>query len=421
MSPTRVEAELEPIEIDFSMAFSLERGFGRAELLQFGPRLEEARRKTLEATSDAQGFLKRPQQLLFEYHRERNNSTLGQILARAKQLREAVDRVIVLGPLQLIAAAQALCAACGHPHHNDLTRGQRGGRPRIYFAPAVPDNDALQALVDVVPHDRLVHTVDDRWGILALADFHNGSEMSGDGHLLTGLFSLLWDKLQTTAAAVNETELAVIVAPQHSPLRTLAEQIGLARIANDEAPCETYFLACSFFDAGVLTAASVMGLDVVKLLQGAVAMWDRFTAMPPGDNPALDFAGLCCLMAQRLKVHGFRIWPAVSALASLAQNLQSPRGGDDLLVQWIPETVRHDRLSVSMPSTDDGDRKKRKDFLLTELAARQLQTIRENRYAAGEYTVIVKLAAVDEGTIGQLIQLHAISAATQLYLQNPEH
>ncbi len=349
MCPTRVEPKLKPIEIDFSTAFSLERGFGRAELLQLGPRLEEARRRTLEAVSEAHGFLKRARQLLFEYHRERKNSALGQILARAKQLCEAVDRVVILGSPQLIAAAQALCTACGHPHHNDLTRGQRGGRPRIYFAPAVPDNDALQALVDVVPHDRLLHTVDERWGILALADFHNGSEMSDDGHLLTGLFSLLWDKLQTTATAANETELAVVVAPLDSPLQALAEQIGLARIAN-EAPCETFFFACSFFDAGVLTAASVMGLDVVKLLEGAVAMWDRFTAMPPGDNPALDFAGLRCLMAQRLAIRGFRVEAIVSALASLAQSVQDPRGVDNLLLQWIPETVRHDRLTVSMPA-----------------------------------------------------------------------
>jgi hypothetical protein len=80
------------------------------------------------------------------------------------------------------------------------------------------------------------------------------------------------------------------------------------------------------------------------------------------------------------------------------------------LVQWISETVRHDRLFVAMPDSDDGDRKNRKDFLLTDLAAQQSQTIRDNRYAAGEYTVTVKLPAVDEASVSQLIQLHAIAA-----------
>lgn len=125
-------------------------------------------------------------------------------------------------------------------------------------------------------------------------------------------------------------------------------------------------------------------------------------------------------MAQRLAIRGFRVEAIVSALASLAQSVQDPRGVDNLLLQWIPETVRHDRLTVSMPGAGDGDRKNRKDFLLTDLAARQLQTIRDNRYAAGEYTVIVKLAAVDEASVGQLIQLHLLFTSLQRYLLTPD-
>jgi glucose-6-phosphate isomerase len=414
MCPTRIETKLVPIEIDLSAAFSLDHGVGRAELLQLGAQLDGARQRLADQTvAEPKGRLTRPQRLLAEYHGQRKTSLLGKILDRAKAFREVVDRVIVVGPPHLIAAAQSLLAACGHPHHNDLTRGQRGGRPRIYFAPAMPDNDALQSLVEILPHGRLLHTVDDRWGILALADAHDSNELSSDGHLLTGLFSLLWDKLQTTATANNETELAAVVAPQESSLRELAEQIGLAPITNDEPSCEPKLPLCAFFDPGVLIAASVMGLDVVKLLEGATAMWERFVTAPPGNNPALDMAGLRCLMAQRLNVHGFRIEPTVSALVSLAQNLQHPRGTNDLLVQWIPETVRHDRLSVALPGADDGDRKNRKDFLLTDLTAQHLQAIRDNRYAAGKYTVTVKLSAVDEASVGQLIQLHAIAASLE--------
>ena len=40
MSPTWVEPKLEPIELDLSAAFLLERGFGRAELFALGPQLE---------------------------------------------------------------------------------------------------------------------------------------------------------------------------------------------------------------------------------------------------------------------------------------------------------------------------------------------------------------------------------------------
>jgi hypothetical protein len=414
MCPTRIESKLEPIELDLSAAFSLERGFGRAELLQFGAELEHARRTFLDAADgDMQRCVAQPQRLLAEYHLQRKNSLLGEILSHAKQLRETVDQVVMLGPPQLTAAAQALFAACGHPYHNELTRGQRGGRPRIYFLTAAPENDAIQALLEVLPHRRLLHTVDERWGLLAIADDgYKSCEDNTDQRLLTGLFSFLWDRLQTTATASNEAERSAVVGRKHSPLTVLAEEIGLPRIDVNEMSPSTHSPSAAFFHAGVLLAASVMGIDIVKLLRGAVGVSERFEAAPPGDNPPLDVAGLCQLLIQRMEIHGLRVASSVSALACMARNLQQPRSDNDLLIQWIPGTVRHDRLSVALSTNmDSGDRKKKKDFLLSEIANQQAQAIRDARFLAGQYTVVVKLADVDEGSVGQLIQLHLLADA----------
>ena len=116
--------------------------------------------------------------------------------------RETVDAVVVLGPQPFIAAARALFAASGHPYHNSLSRGQRGGRPRIYFPSAVPDNDALQGLLDILPHGARAGAIDERWGLLAVDESADEAAF-GAGHdssqLLTGLFSLLWDRLQSTS------------------------------------------------------------------------------------------------------------------------------------------------------------------------------------------------------------------------------
>ena len=49
MCPTRIRPKLEPIEIDLSAALQFEQGLGRAELLQFGPQLEQARATVLAA------------------------------------------------------------------------------------------------------------------------------------------------------------------------------------------------------------------------------------------------------------------------------------------------------------------------------------------------------------------------------------
>jgi hypothetical protein len=422
MCPTRIQPKLLPIELDLSGAFFFEHGFGQAELLQLGPQLQRAWQMVLEALpAEAGSPFSQPQRLLSEYHAERRQSMLGRILSRAKQLRETVDRVVILGPPPLIAAAQAVFAACGHPHHNDLSRGQRGGRPRIYFLPTAPDNDAIQGLLEILPQRKLPSTVDDRWGVLALESNEADRAHHDDGGLLTGLFIVLWDILQASSTAANETELAAFVGPMNSSLMTLAAQIGLPRIGIDHSTPASQFASSAFFHPGVLFAGSVMGIDIVKLLEGAAAMSDRCADSPPGNNPPLDFAGLLHLLSRRHQNHGFRIDSATAALAPLARNLQHPRGIHDLLVQWIPVAIRHDRLSVSMPaSATDGDRKKRKDFLLTDIANQQAQTILETRSSAGQYTVVVKIAAVDEASVGQLIQLHALASVIQHYLLKPE-
>ena len=157
-----------------------------------------------------------------------------------------------------------------------------------------------------------------------------------------------------------------------------------------------------------------MGIDIVKLLEGAAAMSERFAVSPPGENPSLDFGGLLHLLSRRTENLGFRIESATAALALLAKNIQHPRRRNDLLVQWIPADVRHDRLSVAMP-TEPGsaDRSKRKDRPLIEIAAQHTQEKRDIRYAAGQHTIVVQLGAVDEASIGQLIQFHFLAGAVK--------
>jgi glucose-6-phosphate isomerase len=65
-------------------------------------------------------------------------SELFAILGAARRVREAVDRVIIGGGGT--AAARAIVDACCHPCHNELSRGERGGRPRLSFAPMPGDS-----------------------------------------------------------------------------------------------------------------------------------------------------------------------------------------------------------------------------------------------------------------------------------------
>ena len=149
MCPTKLEPRIEAIELDLSAAFSYEHGFGRAWLLELGSRLESSRSNVLATSTESSSETwTEPRKLLDEYKLRRRESALGRILLTAKRLRDKVDRVVILGPVELIEAAEALFQSCCHPYHNQLSRGQRGGRPRVFFVPAFPDNDAIGALFD---------------------------------------------------------------------------------------------------------------------------------------------------------------------------------------------------------------------------------------------------------------------------------
>jgi glucose-6-phosphate isomerase len=59
----------------------------------------------------------------------------------------------------------------------------------------------------------------------------------------------------------------------------------------------------SIFSAVGLLPAAIAGLDVVKLLEGAVAMNDRFRVAPAMESPALAYAGIGWLMQIRRQMN----------------------------------------------------------------------------------------------------------------------
>jgi len=410
MCAVRLQSKLQPIDLDLTAAFDFKRGVGRAELLAIAIQLDSARKSMLSAAIDGKdAAIVWPQRCLEHYKRQRKSSELGRILHLARQLRDAVDRMVVLGPPAIVAAARALFAACCHPHHNELSRGQRGGRPRIYFLPARPDNDAAAALLEILPRQRRLHSVEDRWGIVAL-DACPDSTQPAD--VISGLFLCLWEALQSTTTADEETQLAAVIGPAQSPLVELAHKTGLEAIAHrSDFPLPSCGLT---FQPSVLLAGSVMGIDIVNLLRGAAAMTERFIAQPVGSNPAVDFAGLQYLQGQRGMNCGWRIVSSASALEPLAQCLHAGSGGDHLLVQWMVENDRHDRLQISMPSgkTLDG-RPKKMDRPLSEVASERFDAVRNARAAAGQPTVVVRLPTIDEASIGQLVQMFSLAAALE--------
>src|SRR6185295_13188562 len=116
-------------------------------------------------------FLDLPERILTEYRTnkgQRQASELGHILGTAKRIREAVDRVVILGIGGSYLGARALFEACCHPYHNHQSRGERGERPRVFFEGNNVDNDAMHGLLDLLAHANPATTIDDRWAIVVI-------------------------------------------------------------------------------------------------------------------------------------------------------------------------------------------------------------------------------------------------------------
>src|SRR3954470_9071298 len=94
------------------------------------------------------GFIDLPQQLLDQSRKLGDVSPLNKILARAKTMRDKVDRVIVLGVGGSYLGAKALFDALRPVYHNELAAKDRPGIPRIYFEGNNADNDALHDLLE---------------------------------------------------------------------------------------------------------------------------------------------------------------------------------------------------------------------------------------------------------------------------------
>ncbi|MDG2388061.1 MAG: glucose-6-phosphate isomerase [Planctomycetaceae bacterium] len=232
------------------------------------------------------GFIEWPQKLLFEYQADQENSLVGRIIDAAEMLQEEVDRVILLGIGGSYMGARACFEAMCHPHHNEMPADFRDGVPRISFQGHNVDNDAtagLLELLEVLGDNPAVF--DDRWALVPIS--------KSGGTLETAVaFRLYREALEEFYGKDTDevTEFVIPVTGEKGKLRDLSEV--------DEYPV-TFPIPdgiggrFSVFTAVGLLPAAIMGLDIVKMLEGAAAMTRKFKSGQPGHNPVFDYTVVC--------------------------------------------------------------------------------------------------------------------------------
>ena len=314
---------------------------------------------------------------LEEYDTRRPESRLFAILSAARHVREAVDRLVIVAGGSLGPATRLLAASCCHPFHDQLPRGERGGRPRLSWLDGRSGNDTLQGLLDVVapPGGPRADDLLDRWAIMPV-------DLPPLEPRQTAIEALLLARL---AASVGDeparlAERVVPIAPGPGAGVPLAERLGCPLRFTTEAGLGS---ACGVFTAGGLLPAAVAGIDVVQLLKGAAAMLRRFAEAPVAENPALADGAIAFEAA-----HSGR---ATGRLFLGAEPWMSPLG------EWHA-VVRPAPAGAAAVVTRLGSGEPRRDRIVESLS---------------DEAAAISLPRVDEHAIGQLLQLLMLSAAVE--------
>ncbi len=296
---------IEPLGYNLSAAIIRETGISQDMLNWLAPQLEAARNEVLDDLAlwqsgkpvprvkdplDA-GFIDLPERMLGEYTEKGAASELGQIIAAGEHLAGHVDRLLVLGIGGSYMGARAIFEACCHPYHNELGRPARGKRPRIYFEGNNVDNDAVAGLLELIESEPK-----QRWGIIVI------SKSGGTLETATS-FRIFLDAMRRTYGddPAKFNSLVVPVTGQKSRLRSLCTALDCPAMFTIPDGVGGRF---SILTAVGLLPAAAMGVDVVRLLEGAAEMNRRFCNSPPsknqsGKNPVLDYVAACHLMETR--------------------------------------------------------------------------------------------------------------------------
>ncbi|MEB3220748.1 MAG: glucose-6-phosphate isomerase [Candidatus Sericytochromatia bacterium] len=245
------------------------------------------------AGKDFLGFLDLPEQ---------DPALLDRVVATADRLAGAGDVHVVLGIGGSYLGARAILESLYSPYRNELSRAQRGGRPRIYFEGNNLDADAMHALLD-----RLPGAPGDAAGDATL----NVISKSG-GTIETAIAFRVFRQWAERVYGKAEAARRIVAT-------TDAEKGSLKALANQEG-YETFVIPDNvggrfsvLTPVGLLPAA-IAGVDIHELVAGARAMAARCRQADLFQNPAYMYAALMDL--------SYRAGRNVSIMAAWTKRLE---------------------------------------------------------------------------------------------------
>jgi glucose-6-phosphate isomerase len=249
------------------------------------------------------GFIMLPERLLEEYAAKKEHSLLGGILTTASILREELDRIVVLGIGGSYMGLRAIVEALLSPYHNELSRAERGHVPRLYYEGNNVDGDAVQSLLSMLGSQcKNKYELLDKWGIVVISK-------SGGTLETAAAFRIFLNALESYYGtdSADSRRYVVPVTGDVGKLRNLSNAKGYPATFPIPDGVGGRF---SVLTAVGLLPAAVLGIDIVKMLEGAAEMTKRCQTGSIGENPALDYTAVSHLLEMHmgLRTRIFSTW-----------------------------------------------------------------------------------------------------------------
>jgi glucose-6-phosphate isomerase len=383
------------------------------------------------------GFIDFPERLLEEHRKNPETSQLTQIQKAAIEIAAFVDRVVVIGIGGSYMGARSLFEATCHPYHNQLNRTERKDRPRLYFAGYNVDNDSTQGLMDILGRE-VGPTAEARWGLMVVSK-------SGETIEPAIAFRQFFKLLENSSGGNDElSKKAIVVTSEGSRLHKIAAAAKLRHIFYIP---ENVGGRYSIFTACGLLPAAILGLDIVRLIEGVVEMNSSFRSAEGGSNPVLDYVGVCHLLESRgatirvlslwdqgLEAFGF--WYDQLLAESLGKNemgatpitnvntrdlhsrgQQHQEGRrDKIITNVVLNQSRREPLPIGFfRNNEDGlDRLSDKSLVDVMNAAEKATNLAYNE--VNRPTLDIRVPGVDEFSLGQLYQMFMLATSVEGYL-----
>ncbi|MEE3370990.1 MAG: glucose-6-phosphate isomerase [Planctomycetota bacterium] len=240
---------------------------------------------TTETPSEKQpldaAFVDLPERQLDDYRNRGSTSEVGRIFASAAAMRERLDAVVLLGIGGSYMGPRALMDVLCHPYHNERSRAARGGAPRMYFAGNNLDNDAIQGLLRLLEDGAETASSRCDWGIVAVSK--SGGTIETACALRVFLEALYRHSGRESQQMIER--LRIVTGPR-GRLRVMSQALGCEDVFDIPDGVGGRF---SIFTPVGLLPAAILGIDVVRLLEGAAAMNAHFRESEAGENVVLEY------------------------------------------------------------------------------------------------------------------------------------